>query len=436
MGPQGASGDVMTLRILILTHHFPPEVSAGAIRFYEMAKTWVRAGHSVTVVACVPNHPKGVPYPGYRNRIWQRQNVEGIDVVRLWTYLARNKGVLRRSLSFASYLISTTLAAPFLPKPDVVISTIPHFFCGATGYCVSRLRRAPWVLDIRDLWPDSIVSVGAMKSGRIIRALESIEHFCYRRASHIVSASDAYLSHFSKAGVTRSKVSVVTNGVSFDLFSQAAGADLFRKRHNLENKLVASYVGTHGLAHNLDVILDAADCLRSREDIAFVLVGDGAERERLVERCRSMALPNVLMLPQLPRDQIPIVWAASDAAIVTLRPGLTFELVIPSKMFEAMAMKRPIVLGVRGHAQAIVEGGECGLAFTPGDAKDLARQVVALADDHSLRQRLGDNGYRLVTSNYDRDKLAHKYLAILESVVSGYPAGTPNTGTCSRERLS
>jgi colanic acid biosynthesis glycosyl transferase WcaI len=419
----------MTLRILLLTHHFTPEVSAGAIRFHEMARVWARAGHSVTVVACVPNHPKGIPYSGYRNKIWHRQNVEGINVIRLWTYLARNKGVVRRSLSFASYLVSATFAAPFVPKPDVVISTIPHFFCGAAGYSVSRLRGAPWLLDIRDLWPDSIVSVGAMKPGRIIRALELIEQFCYRHASHIVSASDAYLSHFAKAGVPRDKVSVVTNGVSFDLFSAPPDPGPFRKLHDLEGKFVAAYVGTHGLAHNLDVVITAADHLRSREDIAFVLVGDGAERERLIERCRSMALPNVRMLPQLSRDQVPIVWAASDAAIVTLRPVSTFELVIPSKMFEAMAVRRPIILGVRGHAQKIVEDGECGLTFTPGDAADLARHVVALADNPSLRQQLGDNGYRLAISNYDRNKLAHKYLAILENMASGYPAR--DKGTCT-----
>ena len=244
-----------------------------------------------------------------------------------------------------------------------------------------------------------------MNPGRIIRALELIERFCYRHASHIVSASDAYLSHFTRAGVPRHNVSVVTNGVSFDLFSEPRDPGPFRKLHDLEGKFVAAYVGTHGLAHNLDVALAAADHLRSREDIAFILVGDGAERERLIERCHSMALPNVRMLPQLSRDQMPIVWAASDAAIVTLRPVPTFDLVIPSKMFEAMAMRRPIILGVRGHAQKIVEDGECGLTFPPGDATDLARQVVALADNPSLRQQLGDNGYRLAISNYDRNRL-------------------------------
>jgi glycosyltransferase involved in cell wall biosynthesis len=408
----------LALRILILTHHFPPEVSAGASRFYEMAKIWIEAGHSVTVVACVPNHPAGVPYPGYKNKLWTRSNVEGIDVIRVWTFLAPNRGVIRRALSFSSYLVSATAAAPFLPAPDIVISTVPHFFCGLAGYSVSRFRRVPWLLDIRDLWPDSIVSVGAIRPGRIIRMLQTIERFCYRRASHIVSASRAYLPHFARANVASEKISVVTNGVNFDLFDKPVDPHAFRRLHNLEGKFVASYVGTHGLAHELDVILEAASRLRSRDNIAFVLVGDGSERQTLLERCRKMDLRNVLMLPQLPRDQIPLVWAATDAAIVTLRSTPLFELVIPSKMFEAMVMRRPIILGLRGEAQRIVEEGNCGVTFQPGNADDLAKQVLALAENPGLCEQFGENGYHLVRLEYDREKLASKYLEVIEQVAA------------------
>jgi glycosyltransferase involved in cell wall biosynthesis len=382
----------------------------------------------VTVVACVPNHPAGVPYPGYRNRPWRRDNVDGIDVVRVWTYLFPNKGLVRRTLSFFSYFVSATLAAPFLPKPDIVISTVPHFFCGLSGYPVSRLRRAHWLLDIRDLWPDSIASVGALKPGRALRMLQTLERFCYRRASHIVSASNAFLPHFRDSGVARDKVSVVTNGVPLDLFCQPVDPLSFRKLHNLENKFIAAYVGTHGMAHELDVILAAADRLRHRSDIAFVLVGSGAERERLVEQCRSMALPNVLMLPQVARNQIPTILAASDAAIVTLRATPLFELVIPSKMFEAMVMKRPIILGVRGEAQRIVEGGRCGVIFQPGDAEGLTSQIAALAADPALCQQLGENGFRLVTDAYNRDDLAAKYLAIIEQVTACKDPKIPSLG--------
>jgi glycosyltransferase involved in cell wall biosynthesis len=220
----------------------------------------------------------------------------------------------------------------------------------------------------------------------------------------------------------------VTNGVPFNLFCQPVDPATFRKRHNLENKFIAAYVGTHGMAHELDVILAAADRLRHRNEIAFVLIGSGAERERLVARCRSMALPNVLMLPQMARGQMPTVLAASDAAIVTLRASPLFELVVPSKMFEAMVMKRPIILGVRGEAQRILEGGRCGVTFQPGDAEGLASQVAALAADPTLCQQFGENGFRLVTAEYNRDNLAAKYLTIIEQVTAGKDRGIPSLG--------
>jgi glycosyltransferase involved in cell wall biosynthesis len=409
------------LRVLILTHHFPPEVSAGASRFHEVASEWVKAGHQVTVVTCAPNHPTGVLFPGYRNRMWQEETIDGIRVVRLWTFLAPNRGYLRRILAHASYPVATTIAAPFLPKADILISTTPHFFCGLAGYPASRLGRVPWVLDIRDLWPESIVAVGAMKPGFWLRQLQAVERFGYRRAAHIVSASEAFLQHFVQCGIEPDRISVVTNGVNLDLFADAgagtADRDGFRQRHGLMGKFVAAYVGTHGLAHQLEVILQAADRLRGRDDIAFVLAGDGAERERLLAKCRSMELTNVLMLPLMPRAEVPNLWAASDAGVVTLRPTPLFELVIPSKMFEAMAMRKPVVLGVRGEAQRIVESANCGLAFAPGDPGALATSVATLADDPALARQLGDNGYDAATAQYDRRILAERYLAVLRGVV-------------------
>jgi len=406
----------MPLRILILSHHFPPEVSAGANRFYEMAKVWIQAGHSVTVVACAPNHPTGKAYPGYENSLWKRETVDGIEVIRVWTFLSPNTGIVRRALSFSSYLVSATIGSLFIPKPDLVISTVPHIFCGLAGFAVSSLRRTSWIFDVRDLWPESIVSVGAMNRGRIIRFLEAIERFCYHNATHIVSASGAYLPHFLSMGIASEKISVITNGVDLKLFHTSLDPAAFLKSHDLEGKFVVSYVGTHGLAHNLDVILEAADRLRSRNDIAFLLVGDGAQRDRLMERRRAMGLANVLMLPQLSRDQIPAVLTASGASVVTLRPTPLFELVIPSKMFEAMALGRPIILGVRGEAKRIIEEGQCGVTFSPGSADELARQVEMLAGDPALCRRLGENGRRFVAAKYDRDKLAAEYLTILTQV--------------------
>jgi glycosyltransferase involved in cell wall biosynthesis len=305
-----------------------------------------------------------------------------------------------------------------------VVSTSPQFFCGLAGYPLSRLKRIPWVLEIRDLWPDSIVAVGAMRPGLVTRALLALERFAYRRATHIVSVSDAFIPHFEQRGVSRGKISVVTNGVDLAAFAKPGEAEAaaFRARHGLQGKFVVAYVGTHGMAHGLETILQAAESLRARDDIAFLLVGDGAERARLVEQCRAMALPNVLLLPQMPRAEIPGVWAASDAAIVLLRDNPTFERVIPSKMLEAFAMGKPVLLGLRGAARRIVETAECGLAFTPENASDLARVIAALKDDCALARRLGENGRRLAATTYDVRVLARQYLQLLIEVAEARAA--------------
>jgi glycosyltransferase involved in cell wall biosynthesis len=396
-----------------LSHHFPPEVSAGANRLYELAREWVNHGHKVTVLTCRPNHPTGVLYRGYGSKLWQRERFDGIDVIRMWTFLAANKGVIRRSLSYLSYLISATFSAPFLPRVDIVVSSSPHFFCGFAGYPVSRIRGAPWVLDIRDLWPDTIVAVEAMRAGFVTRMLQKLERFAYRKSSQIVGVSGAFVPHFEACGIPREKISVVTNGVDPNRFEQVADVAAFRRAHGLEGKFVASYIGTHGMAHQLETILEAAELLRDRKDIVFVLIGDGAERENLLARRDARKLDNVKMIPQIPREAIPTAWAAVDAAIVALRPTPVFELVIPSKMFEAMVMRRPILLGVKGEAARIVREGECGLTFEPSNAVELADITVVLADDPDNCKRLGENGYRLVISQYDREVLAQKYLNVL-----------------------
>jgi glycosyltransferase involved in cell wall biosynthesis len=404
------------MHILVLTHYFPPEVNAAANRFYEMARLWVTTGHRVTVLTCEPNHPKGVLYPGYRNRLWSREIVEGIEVIRIWTFLAANEGFIRRTLNYLSYFFSANIAAPTLPKADIIVSTSPQFFCGIAGYTVALMKRKPWVLDVRDLWPESIIAVGAMRPSLAIRALKRLEYFAYRHAMQIVSVSDAFLPHIESSGATLDKVAVVTNGIDLELFRRPADAANFRAQHGFHDKFVVGYVGTHGLAHRLETVLEAAYQLRQRDDIAFVLVGDGAERKKLLARSKEMRLTNLIMLPQVPRDYIPTIWASIDAALVHLRAVPAFENVIPSKMLEAFAAGKPVLLGVRGKAQEIMTEGDCGLSFIPENPESLAKAITILANDPALTKRLGENGKQLSSREYDRSKLAMKYLSLLESI--------------------
>lgn len=404
------------MRILFLTHNFPPETNALASRTYEHAKLWVKMGHQVEVVTCAPNHPKGQLYSGYRNALFQRERMDGIDVVRVWTFLAANEGIVLRSLNYLSFLLSGALQSIRLQHPDVVVSSSPQMFSGLIGYPVSRLKRAPWVLEIRDLWPESIVAVGALRRGFVVRVLEAVERFAYRRADHIVSVTTSFLTHFESLRVARDKVSVVTNGADLELFAGPVRDTALASELGLAGKFVAAYVGTHGMAHALSTVLQAADRLRDRDDIRFLLVGSGAEQTSLREQRDAMKLSNVVMLDQQPRSRMPAIWGLAGASIVHLRKTPLFCTVIPSKIFEAMAMGVPILLGVEGEAAAIVINAKAGLLFEPENAQALAAAVSQLADDREQAKHFGESGRSAARERFDRRTLAAGYLKLLEQV--------------------
>jgi glycosyltransferase involved in cell wall biosynthesis len=406
------------MHITFLTHYFPPEVNAPATRTIEHARVWVEAGHEVTVVTCAPNHPTGRVYKGYRNRLWQREIVDGIEVIRLWTLLSPNEGFLRRSLNFISYLATATAAAAFLPRTDVVVSTSPQFFCGLAGYAVSRIKRRPWVLEIRDLWPETILTVGAIRGGRVTRLLETMADWAYRAADRVVALTDAFRSHIVAHGASPQRVGVIKNGVDLAAFTESGDGASVRHALGLEGKFVAAYVGTHGLCQKLETLLYAAKMLEGRSDVALLMVGGGAERARLVARKEELGLSNVTMIDQLPKEQMPGLLAATDACLVPLMRDDVFKTVIPSKMFEAMAMRRPIVLGVEGEARALLDEAGAGIGIIPEGAEELAAAILRLADDPVLAERLGAAGRAHVEAHFDRRVLAGRYLRLLEEVVN------------------
>lgn len=403
------------MRILALCHYYPPEVNAPASRLSEHARIWREAGHEVTVVTCTPNHPAGQLYPGYRNRLWQEETIDGVRVIRLWTYLAANEGFLPRIANYLSYLFSILFWMWRLPRADVVMSTSPQFFCGLAGWFLKR-RKRPWVLEIRDLWPESIITVGAMKRGAAIRAIEKVESFAYREADLVVSVTDGFVPHI-RARRPRGPIAVIKNGVDLSRFaSDPAAANAFRAEHGLTGKFVASYVGTHGMAHGLQTVIAAAERLRDRDDIAFLMVGGGAEREAIKAQRDAKGLTNIVMLGQLPKAAMPAVWGASDAALVLLKRVDTFKTVIPSKMFEAMALGVPMILGVEGEAKALMDEAGAGIAITPEDDAELAGAIERLAGDRAFGRRIGASAEAFVRAQFDREKLAHAYLAEFEEL--------------------
>ena len=341
-------------------------------------------------------------------------------MIRIWTFLAANEGFARRLLNYLSYPFALLLNLPRLPKADIVLSTSPQFFCGLSGLLLRR-RRRPWVLEIRDLWPESIIAVGAMKRGLAIRLLEGLERMAYRSADAIVSVTESFVPHIlSRRG--RGPVAVIKNGVDLSFFGgedRAGAGAAFRSEIGLTGKFVAAYVGTHGMAHGLDTVLAAAELLRDDSRIAFLLVGDGSERERLQAEAARRGLANLRIVGQRPKADMPAIWAATDASLILLRRLDTFKSVLPSKMFEAMAMRRPIVLGVEGEAKALLDSAGAGIAIVPEDADQLAAAVRRLADNEAEAAAMGEAGRRHVREHFDRSRLAGHYAAFLEEVAAG-----------------
>ena len=407
------------MRILFLSHYFPPERNAPASRTFAHCRLWAAAGHAVTVVTCAPHHPRGVLYPGYRNALRQIEYVNGVRVVRCLTLPAANEGTWKRSASFLFYLVSAVCCAMLEERPDIVIATSPQFLCGWAGVVVGTLRRRPVLIEIRDLWPESIAAVGALHARLVLKALEALERSMYRAARHIVTVGDGYRDGLIERGVEPERVSVVMNGVDRDLFFPGNEDRELADRLGVSGRFCVTYCGAIGMAHGLEVVLRAARLLldRGRSDVMFLLVGDGARLEALRGEALRDGLDNVVFTGALDRNEVPAVLSMSDACLVHLRKAETFTTVMPSKIFEFAAMERPIILGVRGFARDFVTEAGCGICVEPGNEEELVAAALRLVDDAELRHRLGAAGRAYVTERFDRTRLAERYLRIIERVV-------------------
>lgn len=404
------------MHILFLTDNFPPEVNAPASRTFEHCREWVKVGHQVTVITCAPNFPKGKVFGGYRNRLWQREAMEGIQVIRVWSYITANEGFTRRILDYISFMIAAFVAALFVRRTDVIVGTSPQFFTACAAYATSIVKRRPWVFELRDIWPESIRVVGAMKRERLLDLLERLELFLYRKATAVVSVTNAFKQNLVDRGIESTKIFVVTNGVDTSRFIPREKDEALTRELGLEGEFVVGYIGTHGMAHGLDSLLDAAGILmglKQGHSIRLLLLGDGAHREQLKVRARAENLTNVMFIETVTKNEVTRYWSLLDASIIHLRRSELFKTVIPSKLFECMGMAIPILHGVEGESAEIVVWHEIGLTFEPENHLELIERLLKLRDNKEERQRLARNG-PLAALHYDRKALAEKMLTIIE----------------------
>ncbi len=399
------------MKILFLSDNFPPEVNAPAVRTFGHCREWVKQGHIVTVITSFPNFPAGKIFPGYKNRLWQREVIEGVEVIRIWTYIARNQGTIRRIVDYLSFAISSFVVG-LSRRFDIVVATSPQFFTAVSGRFLSLLKRRPWIMEVRDLWPASIAAVGAIRSPRIISRLHRLELRLYRSAARIVVVTDAFKKDLVQRGINPGKIFVIKNGVDplFGMHSRVAPEHVSILEALAGDRFVVGYVGTHGMAHGLDLVLRAAK--DADPSIQFVLVGDGAEKARLVRSASEQNLDNVHFFPQVPREHLPAYLEYIDAAIVPLKNDALFATVIPSKIFEIAASGTPILLGVRGEAKELIEHYGAGISFEPENAAQLLEAIEVLRSDRSRYDSLQQGCSRLA-ADFSREKQAKRMLDVI-----------------------
>ena len=410
------------MHILFISNYFPPEVNAPATRLYEHAKHWIGEDHRLDVLTSVPNFPEGKVYEGYTNKLTLEEK-DGIKVTRVPMYVTANQGTIKRTLSFISFMLSACWYSRVVKQPTVVVATSPQFFAAIAGYIIAKIKRSPFVLEIRDLWPESIVAVGASQRNLIIRLFEQIELFLYRKADHIVVVTYSFKQFIIKKGIAPDKITILKNGADLDAWKRPLDREKLesmRSQLGLEGKFVASYIGTIGMAHRADILLDAARLCRD-PDIVFLIVGSGAEREKIEKRQEELKLANFRMIEKVSKEEVKYILALTDASVVHLKALPLFKTVIPSKIFEAMATRTPIIHGVEGESKEIIEEANAGIPIEPENAMQLMEAAVRLKSEPKLYERMAEDGYQHVHTNYDRSKLALRYLDLLQQVVNKEP---------------
>lgn len=397
-------------------------MGAPAARAAELSHHWAQMGHDVTVLTGFPNHPTGVVPPEWRSRLrglLYKETVGRVRVVRTWLWPLPNRKAHERIRNYASFCLSSAISGLRLEKPDVVIGSSPQLLVALSAWWLAWWKRAPFVFEVRDLWPESLAAVGAGGEGSALhRVLGAIAGFLYRRAARIVVVTPAFKDHLIRHWqVPEQKISIVENGAETDLFHSDPSARELRKTMEVDDRFLVCYIGTMGMAHGLETLIAAAEELQTALPKAmFLLIGEGAEKERTVELASARGLTNVRFLGQQSRDRIPGYISASDVCLVMLKKTELFKTVIPTKLLEYMSCERPVIVAVDGQARKLVEEAGAGVFVEPENTRALVEAIIALSADPQRRELLGVNGRKYIVAHLSRERTAQDYTAVLQDL--------------------
>jgi glycosyltransferase involved in cell wall biosynthesis len=409
------------VNIAFYSHYFAPEIGAPSARIYDLSKQWQAAGHDVEVVTCFPNHPVGRIYEGYSPGVYMHELLDGIPVHRHWTYITPNKGFLKKTIGHVSYLPSAVLLSNRrLNHPQVTVGSSPTFFAAMAAVAAGIQHKIPFVMEVRDLWPAIFVDLGVIRNRRVIRWLERLELALYGQAAKVVTVTEAFRRNLIERGIPEQKVHAIPNGADTDFWNPDEPPAELRKRLGLGGQFVVLYIGAHGISHALGRVLDAAARLKNVPAMQFLFVGEGAEKDALTNQARDLNLNNVMFHEPVDKERVRDFYALADVCLVPLRNIPLFDGFIPSKMFEIMAMGRPIVASVRGEAAEILMRSRSAIVVPPEDSAAIAQAVLHLYEQREEAKKMGEHGRGFVMRHYSRQALAADYLEVLEQAVDVY----------------
>ncbi|WP_262250024.1 glycosyltransferase family 4 protein [Parapedobacter soli] len=409
------------LNILLIHQYFKESEITGGARFNEMVRVWKAEGHHVTVISGNLDGPSAVKRSEYKGKFVVRKHQEGVEVLRCYVSESYNKSFLGRLWAYFSFVFSGTFAGLFRVKGkyDVILVTSPPLFVGIIAYILSKAKRIPFVFEIRDLWPESAIDTGILSNKTIIKFAYWFERFIYRRAKLINVLTPAFRSTLiEKKGVPASKIIEIPNAADFDMSDKLLAdfdASEFKEELGWKEKFVIIYVGAHGVANGLHQILETADILKETNAL-FVLIGDGMKKNQLIAEAKRLNLNNVIFKEPIPKKEVLKFVLASDMGTSVLIKNDTFKTVYSNKTFDYMSCKKPILMAIDGVSRELVEVADAGIYVQPENPNDFANKVLLYMNDKKKIESQGENGYHYAKRNFDRNKLAVKYLNELKKI--------------------